>query len=134
MNTNKLTQKTMEALSSAQNTAVEYGNMQIEPEHILLALLTQDGGLIPSLLEKSGADCRALENGARTAVEALPKVSGPGREDGKIYVSSDTDRILTFAEKTAERMKDEYVSVEHIFFRFLKTLKRRCKNSSGTAA
>ena len=115
MNANKLTQKSLEALSTAQNIASENGNTQIEPEHLLYALLDQDGGLIPSLLEKSGVDVERLIAAVNTRIEDLPRLSGPGREAGKIYISQDTDRMLSAAEKEAERMKDDYVSVEHLF-------------------
>ncbi|MBR0441886.1 MAG: AAA family ATPase, partial [Firmicutes bacterium] len=119
MNANKLTQKSMEAISTAQNIAVENGNMQIEAEHLLYALLDQDGGLIPSLLERSGVDVNRLIAAVNTRIENMPRVSGPGREEGKVYISPETDRILTAAEKTAEHMKDDYVSVEHIFIAIL---------------
>ncbi len=115
MNTNKLTQKSIEALSTAQNIAVENGNVQIEPEHLLYALLDQDGGLIPSLLERSGVDVDRLIAAVNTRIENMPRVSGPGREAGKVYISPETDRVLTAAEKSAQQMQDEYVSVEHIF-------------------
>ena len=114
MNMQKFTQKSLEAIQNAQNLAIEYQNMQIEPEHLLCALLADKGGLIPQLLVKMNIDVEALGNDVLAVVEGLPKVSGPGREEGKIYVSQDVDKILVESEKKAQHMKDEYVSVEHI--------------------
>ncbi len=115
MNTQKLTQKSIEAVSAAQNLAIERQNPQIEQEHLLAALLGQENGLIGELLKKMGIDPAMMLSSAMQLVEKLPGVSGGGRESGKIYVSADTDRALTEAERTAERMKDDYISVEHLF-------------------
>lgn len=114
MNMQKFTQKSLEAIQNAQNLAIEYQNMQIEPEHLLCALLADKSGLFPQLLVKMNIDVEALGNDVLAVVEGLPKVSGPGREEGKIYVSQDVDKILVESEKKAQHMKDEYVSVEHI--------------------
>ncbi|PWM36547.1 MAG: ATP-dependent chaperone ClpB [Clostridiales bacterium] len=119
MNTQKLTQKSMEAIGAAQNIAIENQNQQIEQEHIAQALLEQEGGLIPQLLKKIGIDPQMMTSSVAQLVRKLPAVSGSGRESGKIYVSQDTDRALTEAERIAERMKDEYVSVEHLFLGLL---------------
>ncbi|NCB42016.1 MAG: ATP-dependent chaperone ClpB [Clostridia bacterium] len=115
MNTQKFTQKTMEALSTAQNIALESQNMQVVPEHLLYALLDQDGGLISSLFHKMGIDVNAFLAALNTKLENIPKVSGSGREPDKIYISPESDKVLISAEKTAAAMKDEYVSVEHVF-------------------
>ena len=115
MNAQKFTQKSLEAIQNAQNLAVEYQNMQIEQVHLLAALAKQEDGLIPQLLRKMGKDSEAFATAAMSEVEKLPHVTGSGRESGKIYVASDVDRVLTMAEKSAENMKDEYVSVEHLF-------------------
>ncbi|MCL2391256.1 MAG: ATP-dependent chaperone ClpB [Oscillospiraceae bacterium] len=114
MDAQKFTKKSLEAISTAQNIAIENSNMQIEPEHILYALLDQDNGLIPRLFEKMdiGAD-RALSVVDRM-IEKLPKVTGSGREPDKIYVSQATDKILTESERQAKHYKDAYVSTEHI--------------------
>ena len=114
MNAQKFTQKSLEAIQNAQSSAIEFGNQMIEQQHVLLALLEQEGGLAPQLLTKMGVDADAMTQEARRAVNDLPRVSGAGREPDKIYIASDTDRMLVEAEKTAERMKDEYVSVEHL--------------------
>ena len=115
MNAQKFTQKSLEAIREAQNLTVEHQNMQLEQEHLLAALLTQEQGLVPELLMKMGIPAEQVEADALRAVDGLPKVTGSGREAGKIYVSEDVDKTLTAAERKAESMKDEYVSVEHLF-------------------
>ena len=119
MNAQKFTQKSLEAIQEAQSLALEHNNMQIEEEHLLDALLRQENGLIPQLLKRMGADAAALQRGLEEQIARMPGVTGPGREAGKIYVSGDVDRVLSDAEKTADRMKDEYVSVEHVFLALL---------------
>ncbi len=114
MNAQKFTQKSLEALQSAQNLAIEYQNIQIEQQHLVYSLLTQENGLIGQLLKKMEVDLSAVQSAVRTEIEKLSRMSGPGREEGKIYISQEVDRALVEAEKTAERMKDDYVSVEHI--------------------
>ena len=119
MNAQKFTQKSFEALQSAQDLATEYQNMQIEQQHLLYALIAQEDGLIGQMLKKMEIDPAALLSDVRAEVERLPRVSGPGREQGKIYVSQEVDRALVQAEKLADRMKDEYVSVEHVMLALL---------------
>ena len=119
MNAQKFTQKSLEALQSAQDLATEYQNMQIEQQHLLYALIAQEDGLIGQMLKKMEIDPAALLSDVRAEVERLPRVSGPGREQGKIYVSQEVDRALVQAEKLADRMKDEYVSVEHVMLALL---------------
>jgi len=119
MNAQKFTQKSLEAVQSAQDIALSHNGMQIEQQHLLLALLMQRQGLIPQLLTKMGVDLSAFTEEAERLVNALPGVSGPGREAGKIYVSAEVDRALSAAEDKAEKMRDEYVSVEHIFLSLL---------------
>ncbi len=119
MNAQKFTQKSLEAIEAAQTIATEHDNMNLDEEHLLLALLEQDGGLIPQLVKRMGLDADRMRDSARRLVESLPGVSGPGREAGKIYVSPALDKMLAAAEKTADSMKDEYVSVEHLFLSML---------------
>ena len=109
MNTQNYTQKTLEAVQAAQSLATEYGNQQIEQSHLLLALLTAENGLVPQLLANMGLTVPSFAAAVKAQVEKLPKVSGPGREMGKIYVSQGVDRALNTAEETARQMKDEYV-------------------------
>ena len=115
MNAQKFTQKSLEAIQAAQQISIEHQNMQISQEHLLYALLTQEGGLIPELLQKMQVDAGAMTSRLEGMIDALPQVSGPGRDPEKVYVSQDVDTALIQAEKLAENMKDEYVSVEHIF-------------------
>ena len=112
--TDKLTQKTLEAIKNAQGMAIENENMQIMPEHIVYALADQDGGLIGNLLSKCGVDVDKFLASVDKAISELPKVSGSGRDPDRVYVSKETDKILNDAEKLAKKNKDEYISVEHI--------------------
>ena len=120
MNMNQLTQKTIEALQSAQRLAVEYSNQAVEQEHVLAALAQQQDGLIPQLLTKLGTDPNAFAQAALQKVEALPRVTGSGRDPEKVYISGDLDRALNAAEEQAKQMKDEYISVEHVFIGMLR--------------
>ena len=108
------TQKSIEALESARSIALENNSMQICPEHLLYALVDQDGGLIGSLLTKMQVDTDAFLASLDAVISAFPAVTGSGREPDKIYVSPETDRLLNAAAKQAKADKDEYVSVEHL--------------------
>lgn len=124
MNAQKFTQKSLEAIQEAQNIAIEYQNMQIEEEHLLYSLVNQDGGLISQLLTKLNIDTYSFNLKLKQLVESIPRVTGPGRESGKIYISQEVDRILVDSEIHASRMKDEYVSVEHIMISILEMPKQ----------
>ncbi len=119
MNAQKFTQKSLEAIQAAQDITISNQNMQMEEVHLLLALLEQEQGLIPELLRKMGLPVEEITAHARHVADGLSRVSGPGREAGKIYVSAPMDAMLSAAEKIADRMKDEYVSVEHLFLSML---------------
>ena len=119
MNIEQMTQKTREALQTAQRIAVEYSNNAVEQEHLLAALAQQQDGLIPQMLQTLGVDANAFANAALQKVEALPRVTGSGRDPEKIYISGDLDRALNAAEQQAKQMKDEYISVEHVFLGIL---------------
>ena len=110
MNSQNYTQKTIEAIQTAQAMAQENSNSYITPEHLLYALVDQDSGLIPSLLGKMGVDCNAVLSELDTAISALPKVSG----SPEVYLSSETGRVISAAGKAAKSMGDEYISVEHL--------------------
>ncbi len=114
MNTQKLTQKSLEAIQNAQSKVTEYSNAQIEQEHLFYALLEDENGLISQLIKKMGIDDDAVRKKTLQAIGQLPKVSGSGRSSDSVYVSQDVDRTLVNAEKKAAHMKDDYVSVEHI--------------------
>ena len=114
MNANKYTQKSLEAVQEAQAIAVDYGNQQIEQPHLLLALVAAEDGLVPQLLTRMGLTVPSFEAAVKDQVARLPRVSGSGREQGKVYVAADVDKALNQAERVAESMKDEYISVEHL--------------------
>ena len=114
MNFNNYTQKSIEAVQSAQQLAVQNSHQQMEQVHLLLALLQQEGGLIPELLQKLNAEPSRFIQACEQAIGRIPRVSGPGREQGKVYISQDVDAALNAAQAQADHMKDEYVSVEHV--------------------
>ncbi len=120
MNAQKFTQKSLEAIQDANALYNEYGNAEMGQEHLLLALLHQDGGLIAQLMTKMGIDPNNLEKQTRQAVEKLPRVSG-GRDASRMYVTSDLQKTLNEAEHAAEQMKDDFVSVEHLFLALIDT-------------
>ena len=127
MNPNKFTHKSLEAIQAAQDMSLSYQNNCTEQEHLLYALLNDEGGVVPQLLTKMGIDASAVKTAALKFVEGMSRVSGGGREAGKVYVSSELNAALVEAEAQAERMKDDYVSVEHIFLALVE------KPGSGTA-
>ena len=119
MNINQCTQKTVQAIQAAQRLAVEYQNQAIEQEHLLAALCQQEDGLIPQLLTKMGVEPGNFLAAATEKVAALPHVTGSGRDPEKVYISNDLDRAFNAAEDQAKQMKDEYISVEHVFLGML---------------
>ncbi len=128
MNTNKLTQKSIEVIQNAQSIAVSNSNQQIDQLHILLALLSQQEGLIPQLLSKMGVDDSAVREETERCVDGLPKVTGSGRRPDEVYITPDTDKALTAAEEEAKRMGDEYISVEHLFIGLIEKCKDKTKD------
>ncbi len=114
MDINKYTQKSQEALQVAQSIAVKHGNQDVEPEHILLALLQQEEDLVPRLLNSINIPFESVKNKTQQAINRLPSISGPGMSPDKIYVSSATSQILVKAEDEMKALNDEYLSVEHI--------------------
>ncbi len=120
MNAQKFTQKSLEAIQSAQSLYNEYGNAEMGQEHLLLALLQQDGGLIAQLMTKMNVDAGAMQAQTMRAVERLPRISG-GRDASRLYVTADMQKTLNQAEDAAEQMKDDFVSVEHLFLALIDT-------------
>ena len=115
MDIRKFTQRSVEAIQGAQSIAIEHNNQQVDEEHLLLALLTQEDSLIASLIKRMGKDDEAFTEAVRAAVERRPQITGGGREADRVYITQELDRALNAAEKQAQHMKDEYVSVEHVF-------------------
>lgn len=115
MDINKLTQKSQEALSAAQSCAVQYGSNEVDGEHLLWALLGQENGLVGRLLTKMNIDPKAVLKATEDDLSRRPRVSGPGFDPSKIYLSQRLSKLLINAEAEAKRLKDEYISVEHLF-------------------
>lgn len=115
MDPNKFTKKTQEAVSEAQNLAIRHGHQQIDAEHLLHALATQDGGLVPQILSKLGTEPGRYSGALEAEIKKLPSVSGPGAKPDQIVVTQRLQRALVTADEHAKRMQDEYISVEHIF-------------------
>ena len=131
MNFDQYTKRSLEAIQLMQNLAGEYGNQQLEQCHLLLALLRQEEGLTPQLLRNMGITPESLDSAARSMVEKLPKVSGGAAAD-RMYLSADLDKTLRSAQEQSKAMKDDYVSVEHLFLALLDTANRELKNLFST--
>ncbi len=128
MNVQKLTEKSLESIRTANELAAEYNHNAIEQAHLLYALISQDGGLISELLKKMGKENENIKNAIVAKLKAMPSVTGSGRNPESVYVSKDADNALSEAEKQAKRMKDEYVSVEHIMLGLFETADRDIKD------
>ena len=115
MNAQNYTQKSLEAIQNAQKLTIDHANQQIEQIHLLAALLKQENGLVPQLLKKMGVTLESFEAAVDAELQKLPRVTGSGREADKYYVARSVDTALNQAEEIAKQMKDEYVSVEHLF-------------------
>jgi len=124
MNMNQFTQRSLAAIQAAQDIALEHGNQQIEQAHLLLALVSDSEGFIPQLLTAAGITVPSFEAAAKAEVNKLPKVSGSGRRSDQVYIAQDVDKAIRAAENSAKAMKDEYISVEHLFLGLLE-----CANS-----
>lgn len=114
MDVNRLTQKSQEALHDAQTKALRFGHQEVDGEHLLLALLDQSDGLVSPLLARTGADVDRLKEDLEAELEKRSRVTGPGADPGKVYVTQKLNRVLDAADQEARRLKDEYVSVEHL--------------------
>ena len=114
MNPNKLTQRSLEALQSAQSLAIQHNHQQVDQEHLLLALLQQENSLLMELLRRMGRD-EGVISSLEQALQKIPGVTGTGREADKVYITPQLDKALVAAEKQAAHMKDDYISVEHLF-------------------
>ena len=119
MDLNRFTVKSQEAFQAAQTKAVRYGHVEVDGEHLLLALMEQTDGLVPRLLQKIGVPIEKFRSRLEQELDRKARVSGPGAEAGKVYVTQRLNRLLIKAEDEAKRLKDEYVSVEHILLAFI---------------
>ncbi len=119
MDLQNFTQKSIEAVKTAQDIKVEYGNQQMRQEHLLMALVSQQDGLIAEMIRKIGASVDHIEQSLEREIDKIPKVSGSGVDPQRIYVSNEVDAALKEAQDQADKMKDEYVSVEHIMLGIL---------------
>jgi ATP-dependent Clp protease ATP-binding subunit ClpB len=111
---NSLTQKSQEALQEAQSIATRMGHTEVDGEHLLMALIDQPEGLVARLMEQAGADIAAIRADLERELNRRPKVSGPGAAPGQVSVTRRLAKVLEAAEREAKRLKDEYVSVEHL--------------------
>ncbi len=127
MNTQNFTQRSLEAIQSAQNLAIQKANMQIEQLHLAYALINQENGLISQLLSKMGIEATSVENEIMSEIDKIPGVTGSGREPGKIYISQGVDKTLADAQSKADSMKDEYISVEHIMLSLIENAQEPLK-------
>src|ERR1700686_4720970 len=114
MDINRFTEKLQEAIRSAQSTATGYGHQQVDVEHLLAALLAQEGGLAGSILARGGVPAETLAKRLESELERLPKVSGPSGAVDQLYVTARLNKLLTKAEDQARKLKDDYISVEHV--------------------
>ena len=127
MSNNAYTQKSMEAIQAAQALAAERGHQQLEQVHLLAALMQEENGLIPQLCQRMGVRSDELKSACETLLQKLPQVRMTAREEGKVYVSADMDKALRQAAEEARQMKDEYISVEHLFLGLLAAADRDLK-------
>lgn len=127
MNTQKFTQKSLEAIQEAHNIAVQNQSAQIEQEHLLYSLLIQENGLISELVKKMNIDVISVRNSVENLINNMPRVSGPAREAGTVYVSQDVDKVLSMAQSQANRMKDDFISVEHIMLSLIENPNSKIK-------
>jgi ATP-dependent Clp protease ATP-binding subunit ClpB len=127
MDANRLTQKSQEAVHDAQTRALRFGHVEVDGEHLLLALLDQPDGLTPRLLTQAGADADQVRATVEAELGRRPRVSGPGTEPGQVFVTQRLSRLLDSADREAKRLKDEYVSVEHLLLAL-------AEEGAGTAA
>src|SRR5579872_1575436 len=114
MDFNRFTEKMQEAVRAAQSVALEHGNQQVDVEHLLLALLNQEGGLAPAILNKADVKVDTLRTRVQQEIDRLPKVSGPAGTPDQVYVTPRITKEMTQAEEEAKRLKDDFTSVEHV--------------------
>src|SRR6185436_13586992 len=114
MDINRFTEKAQEAVRGSQTLATRYGNQQVEVEHLLAALLDQQGGLVPSILTRAGVNVDTLKDANEREIGRLPKVSGPSGPVDQVYITARLNKLFVTAEDEAKKLKDDYLSVEHL--------------------
>ena len=128
VNSQNLTQKSQEALQLAQSKAVAFGHQQVDVLHLLAALVEPADGLVPQLLQRMNVQVDAVVGGIEADLRKLPKVSGPGYKPDQIFLTPEVAEVIGAAEQQAQKMKDEYVSVEHLFLAILGAAKGTVKD------
>ncbi|OPX36953.1 MAG: ATP-dependent chaperone ClpB [Desulfobacteraceae bacterium 4484_190.1] len=118
MDLNKFTVKSQEALQNAQTKAIKYGHQEVDGEHLFLALIEQSEGLVPQLIKRMNVQIETVQRMIEEELDKKPRVTGPGTEPGKVYITQRLNRLLVKAEEEAQALKDEYISVEHLFLAF----------------
>ncbi len=118
MDMNKMTIKSIEAVKEAERIALDYGNIEIEPDHLMLALLDQKGGIVSKIFRKLGKNVDQIKDQLRGDIDNKPSVSGPGREPGKVYISRQTEEVINDAFREAQKRGDQFVSVEMLLYGF----------------
>ncbi|NTV43580.1 MAG: type VI secretion system ATPase TssH, partial [Syntrophobacteraceae bacterium] len=118
MDLNRFTMKSQEAIQAAQARAIRFGHTEVDGEHLLVALLEQSDGLVPKLLQRMEIPVERVRERLEEELARKPRVSGTGIEAGKVYISQRLSRLLLKAQEEAQRLKDEYVSVEHLLVAF----------------
>ena len=114
MDFNRLTEKSQDAIRQAQSRAIDHGNQQVDVEHLLLAMLEQEGGLAPSILLRADVPLESVHRRVQAEIDRLPKVSGAATRPDQVYVTARLNSLFSAAEEQAKRLKDEYVSIEHL--------------------
>src|ERR1051325_3485632 len=114
MDINRFTEKAQESVRSAQTIATRYSNQQIEVEHLVFALLEQDGGLVASVLAQAGVNVDSLKQAIESEIAKFPKVSGPSGPVDQVYITARLNKVFVAAEDEARKLKDDYISVEHL--------------------
>src|SRR5215510_1817953 len=135
MDINRFTEKAQAAVRAAQTLATRYSNQQIEVEHLALALLEQENGLVPNILNKAGVNVDALKQTIESEINKFPKVTGPSGPVDQVYITSRLNKVFVAAEDEARKLKDEYVSVEHLLLAIIEDggpASRALKMAGGT--
>jgi ATP-dependent Clp protease ATP-binding subunit ClpB len=135
MDINRFTEKGQEAVRAAQTLATRYSNQQIEVEHLMLALLEQQGGLVPSILTRAGVNVEPLKQAVEQEINRMPKVSGPSGPVDQVYITARLNKVFVAAEDEAKKLKDDYISVEHLLLAILDEggpAARALKTAGGT--